>query len=95
MRISITREREPRLDFSHPMFGAGLQVVATQRTDQSWYSHLKNLASASVGLYLAGLVVVILIAGNVVWLLERKHEDYVRGVGTGCSGPPEWPSWVT
>ncbi len=81
--ISITRERESRMDFSHPMFNAGLQVVATQRTDESWYSHLKDLASASVGLYLAGLVVVILIAGNVVWFFERKHEDYVGGVGHG------------
>ncbi len=44
---------------------------------------MKSLASASVGLYLAGMVVVILIAGNVVWFFERKHEDYVRGVGHG------------
>ena len=81
--ISITHEREARMDFSYPMFNAGLQVIAEQRNDESWFSHLRGLASPKVGLYLLVLVVVILIAGNVVWFFERKHEDYVRGVGHG------------
>ncbi len=80
--ISITREREARLDFSHPMFNAGLQVIAPARTDQSWFTRLRGLASASLVLYLLGLVVVIVIAGNVVWFFERKHQ-YARGVGYG------------
>jgi polar amino acid transport system substrate-binding protein len=81
--ISITHDRESRMDFSHPMFNAGLQVIAEQRNDDSWLSHLRGLASPKVGLYLLVLVVAILIAGNVVWFLERRHEDYVRGVGHG------------
>ena len=81
--ISITKDRESRMDFSHPMFNAGLQVIAEQRNDGSWLSHLRGLASAKVGLYLLVLIVVILIAGNIVWFFERKHEDYVRGVGHG------------
>jgi len=81
--ISITKDRESRMDFSHPMFNGGLQVIAEQRNDESWLSHLRGLASPKVGLYLLVLVAMILIAGNVVWLFERKHEDYVRGVGHG------------
>ncbi len=80
--ISITRERETRLDFSHPMFNAGLQILAAQHRDQPWYSHLASLFSPTAGLYLLGLVLVIFIAGTVVWLFQRQHR-YARGVGHG------------
>ncbi len=80
--ISITQERESRLDFSHPMFNAGLQVLAPQRTDQSLWSRMRGLASASIGEYLFGLLFVMFIAGNIVWFFDRQHR-YARGVGRG------------
>lgn len=78
--ISITQERDARLDFSHPMFNAGLQVLALQRGDQSWSQRLASLASS--GWYLLALLLVIFIADNVVWFFERQHR-YVGGVGHG------------
>lgn len=80
--ISITQERESRLDFSYPMFNAGLQVIAQQRADGSWTGRAKALASTSAVKYLGGLLVVILIAGNVVWLYDRQHQ-YGRGLSHG------------
>ncbi len=80
--ISITRERETRLDFSHPMFNAGLQILAAQRSEQPWYARLASLASPTFGLYLLGLIFVIFVAGNVVWLFNRHH-GYTAGVGYG------------
>ena len=71
--ISITREREARLDFTYPMFKAGLQVLVPQRTDRSWFAQMASLASTSLWQYLLGLLVVMFLAGNVVWLFQRQH----------------------
>ena len=80
--ISITREREARLDFSHPMFNAGLQVMTQARGNQSLLARMSSFATASLGLYLLALIGVIFIAGNVVWLFQRQH-GYLPGVGHG------------
>jgi polar amino acid transport system substrate-binding protein len=34
--ISMTPEREAQLDFSHPMFNAGLQIMVPAQGDSSW-----------------------------------------------------------
>lgn len=80
--ISITRDREVKLDFSYPMFNAGLQVLAAQRADPSILSRMMSLLTAGLGLYLIGLMLVIFIAGNIVWLFQRQHR-YLAGVGHG------------
>ena len=96
--ISITREREARLDFTYPMFNAGLQVLAAQRSDQSLLDRLGTFVSPTLGLYLVGLIAVMFLAGNVVWLFQRQHR-YFAGVGhgmfkaaaIGLVGEPEHP----
>ena len=80
--ISITREREARLDFSYPMFNAGLQVLTPQRSESSVVGTLWRFISGSLGLYLAGLAFTIFVAGNIVWLFHRR-EPYVSGVANG------------
>lgn len=80
--ISITRERETRLDFSYPMFNAGLQVITPQRDEISLLSTAGRLLSSSLSLYLVGLVGAIFVAGNVVWLFHRR-EPYLPGVANG------------
>ncbi len=80
--ISITRDREAKLDFSYPMFNAGLQVIAARRADPSILSRMMSVMTAGLGLYLLGLILVIFIAGNVVWLFQRQHR-YLAGVGHG------------
>jgi polar amino acid transport system substrate-binding protein len=80
--ISITRERESRLDFTHPMFNAGLQVLAVEHRDLPWYSRIGSLLSPTAGLYLMGLVLAIFIAGNVVHLFQREL-GYARGLARG------------
>lgn len=80
--ISITPEREEKLDFSYPMFNAGLQIVAPVRSDSSFLGRLGRLLSASIGLYLGALIVVLFVAGNVVWLFHRDR-PYLSGLADG------------
>lgn len=70
--ISITREREARLDFSYPMFNAGLQVLTPQRSESSVVGTLWRFISGSLGLYLAGLAFTIF-----------QREDYGIAMPTG------------
>ncbi|MGE3855539.1 MAG: transporter substrate-binding domain-containing protein [Dehalococcoidia bacterium] len=80
--ISITREREALLDFSYPMFNAGLQILAVQHRDVPWYSRIGTLLSPTAGLYLLGLILAIFVAGNVVHLFQREL-SYARGLARG------------
>jgi len=84
--ISITRDREQVLDFSYPMFNAGLQVMAGRASGANWTDELRGFVVAGVGRYLLALIVVLLLAGNVVWLASRRREPprgYLAGVGLG------------
>jgi len=89
--ISITKDREERLDFSYPMFNAGLQVMTRPLGGSSWTSELSGFVGAGVGRYLLALAVVLLLAGNAVWVAarwrarrdRRTPPRYLSGVGIG------------
>jgi polar amino acid transport system substrate-binding protein len=88
--ISVTPEREKRVDFSHPYFysGLGVAVSATRRG-----GHLAAIADELLTVrtlaVLAGVVSVLVLIGLVFWLLERgrsapfKVLDKREGIGLG------------
>ncbi|MBV8997229.1 MAG: transporter substrate-binding domain-containing protein [Pseudonocardiales bacterium] len=84
--ITITKDREQVLDFSYPMFIAGLEVMTTSRGSSSnWTSELASFVTAGVGRYLLALLVALIIAGHLVWLGTRRRTQlgYLAGVGLG------------
>jgi ABC-type amino acid transport substrate-binding protein len=84
--ITITKERERVLDFSYPMFSAGLEVMTTRRGSSSnWTSELASFVTAGVGRYLLALLAALVIAGHLVWLATRRRTQrgYLAGVGLG------------
>ncbi len=83
--ITITKDREQVLDFSYPMFSAGLEVMTTPLGQSSWTDELKSFATAGVGRYLLALLAVFVIAGHVVWVSTRRRTGlgYIAGVGMG------------
>ncbi len=84
--ITITKDREHALDFSYPMFSAGLEVMTTPRGSSSnWTSELASFVTAGLGRYLLALLAALIIAGHLVWLATRRHTQlgYLAGVGLG------------
>jgi len=73
--ISITAEREMELDFSQPMFDAGLQILTPMQTSRAALvkTILANLFSAAVLPYILGVATILVVIAHLVWLLERRH----------------------
>lgn len=91
--ISITAERESALDFSQPMFDAGLQILTPA------VSHRRDVIAAviegifsSTMLPLLGVVaLLILVPAHLVWFWERRHPTsmltqraYFPGIFEAC-----------
>jgi polar amino acid transport system substrate-binding protein len=86
--ISMTDEREQLVDFSYPMFNAGLQIMVPDRATLSWQDALKNAFSGDLLRILGLMVGVIIFAAHVIWLVERRIDPnypraYLAGVGEG------------
>ncbi len=83
--ISITAERELELDFSQPMFDAGLQILTPVQTSRTALvkSILANLFSSAVLPYILGVAIILVVIAHFVWLLERRHP-------TGMLAHPEY-----
>ncbi len=86
--ISMTKEREQKLDFSFPMFNSGLQILTGVETSYSAIGMLSGLFTESFLHVVAAMAVIMIIAGHVVWLAERRSNPefprtYFRGVWEG------------
>ncbi|MCB0158042.1 MAG: transporter substrate-binding domain-containing protein, partial [Caldilineaceae bacterium] len=74
--ISITQAREEIVDFSFSYFDAGLGILARQTSRAPLMAALRSGEFLWPLLRLFGvLVLVIVVAGHVVWLLERHRND--------------------
>ncbi|MGD1860954.1 MAG: glycine betaine/L-proline ABC transporter substrate-binding protein ProX [Leptolyngbyaceae cyanobacterium] len=86
--IGITSQREERLDFSHPYYKSGLQVLVA--SDGSEIGKLLSVVIAvlrSPRLYfgIGILVLVLLIVAHLLWFSERRHnsqfpDSYLQGI---------------
>jgi polar amino acid transport system substrate-binding protein len=86
--ISITREREEVIDFSQPMFNAGLQIMTRAGGSSNLLSGLLTILTPSLLALLVILIIVIILIAHVVWWVERRSNDafpdaYLPGVGEG------------
>ena len=94
--LSITREREQRLDFTHPYHITGFAIAARAEPDSSAGSMLRALTTKEFLRPIGVLLLVLLVAGLLVWLFERRHnrEQFGGGIARGI-GSGFWWSAVT
>lgn len=73
--ISITASREINMDFSHPIFESGLQIMVA-RDDMHEPSLLRALLSKD--LIMAIFIAFLLLGGGgmMMWLVERRAQPY-------------------
>lgn len=88
--ISITSERMDTVEFSHPVYNSGLQILvpdtATRSTADKFTSVLRSRGLRNL---IAALLAVIFVVAHVVWLVERHRNadfprGYFRGIWEGC-----------
>ena len=91
--ISITAERELELDFSQPMFDAGLQILAPVQGDRAAMIRLifANLFSTAVIPYILGVALILVVIAHLVWWFEQRHpsgmlthKNYFPGIFEVC-----------
>jgi polar amino acid transport system substrate-binding protein len=85
--ITINKERETKVDFSQPMFNAGLQIAVSGKQKSGLRAALDQVFSPQL-LKLVGLLAAgIFLAGNVLWVFRfRKRAEtrkYKDGLAAG------------
>ena len=72
--ISITADRERSMDFTQPIFDAGLQIMVPENNVSA------SLVSALLTWEMLGLLatgaIVLFLAGSLMWLFERRVQPY-------------------
>ena len=87
--ISVTAERERRIDFSLPFYNAGLGIAIPAQAEPSWWTVTKRFFSLEFLTVMLVLIGVLLAAGWLLWLAERRHNrdefsaQTLPGVGAG------------
>ena len=69
--ITITEERETKVDFCHSHFHTGLDIMTLSAAKESLFTLVSSFFTRTKFLVFAGLILLIIIAGHVIWLVER------------------------
>lgn len=86
--LTITAEREEDVDFTHPFFEAGLGIAVARQRGGGWLALLRGDALRPLLEVLAALAAVLLVAGAMVWVFERRANpeqfggSMVQGLGS-------------
>ncbi len=94
--LTMTAEREERFDFTHPFYQTGLAIAVPRSGEGSDWGALKGLLSWQFFSLVAGLAVLLLLVGALVWLFERRRnrEQFGGGPAQGL-GAGFWWAAVT
>lgn len=77
--ISMTPEREEAVDFSHPYFRSGLQIMIRSEPLGPLGALLAFLLSARFLVATVTLLLILVLVGHLVWFVERKNNpDFPR-----------------
>jgi ABC-type amino acid transport substrate-binding protein len=89
--ITMTAEREKVVDFSHPYFDSGLQILVRAQDASPFLATLRSIPWLAIGQLLAAAIVIVFLLANALWLIERRRNrdfprSYWRAVGEGLWG---------
>lgn len=87
--LTITAERETRMDFTYPYHVTGLGIAVPTTGGGSWHNILGGILSRGMLKVFGLLVLLLLVVGVLVWLCERRRNPGQfgsqggQGVGVG------------
>ena len=85
--VTVTAKRERIFDFTHPTLEAGLSILVRDDTSIDLGERLKRIFTKTRVSILAGFLLLIVVAGHLMWWAERGRESfsdkYAQGVSEG------------
>jgi ABC-type amino acid transport substrate-binding protein len=72
--ITVTSDRESRIDFSHPLINTGLDILIPISDSHSLISFISSLFTKNKLIIMAGVLLLLVCAGHVIWLVERSSK---------------------
>ena len=87
--ISITLDREQRMDFTLPFFEAGVKILLTS-DDNSFWRTIKSIFSPFLFFALIGGFVALLGMGMLMWFFERKRQVIFGGTAKEAAFSAFW-----
>lgn len=87
--ISITLEREQKMDFTLPFFETGVQILLTS-DDSSIWKTVRSIFSPFLLLALLGGFVALLGMGMLMWFFERKRHMMFGGTAKEAAFSAFW-----
>ncbi len=87
--ITVTSQREQRMDFSHPITSSGLGVAVQRQQKAGWLAVARSFFSLDFLKVALALTALLLLVGFLTWLFERKRnaEQFggkpSHGIGSG------------
>jgi ABC-type amino acid transport substrate-binding protein len=94
--LSITAERSKVIDFSHPFYDSGLDIMVKGGGAPSPLELLERLLSPALILTFGGIMIALIIVSHILWYFERKHnhEDFPHKYGEGMIESIWWTTCV-
>lgn len=86
--ISITRDREARMDFSQPIYHGGLRIMVPR--NQEGISIWSTLFSLDLALAILAAFALLLGGGMLMWFFERDKQPYFEGSARQAIFPSFW-----
>jgi len=93
--LTITAEREKRMDFTHPFLSTGLGIAVPNDAGGGWLALTERFVSGAFLRVMAALLGLLLVVGVFVWLLERRRNAQFGGTPAQGIGSGLWWSAVT
>ncbi len=87
--ISITADREMRMDFTQPIFESGLQIMVHDDTGGTG-SVLRAIFTPQLALMALAALVLLSAMGMLMWLFERKKHSYFGRTAKEALFPSFW-----
>jgi ABC-type amino acid transport substrate-binding protein len=94
--LSITAERSKEIDFSHPFYDSGLDIMVKGGGAPGPLELLARLFTPALVLTFVGIMVALIIVSHILWWFERKinHEDFPHHYGEGMIESIWWTTCV-
>ncbi len=94
--LSITAERDKIIDFSHPFYDSGLDLLVKGGGSPNPLTLIKRLFTPAVLLVLLTVCIGVIVVSHILWFVERhhNHEDFPKNYSDGMIESIWWSTSV-